>query len=156
MRLPRRGALGRSARWTSGTVLAVALAGTAVAAGPMAASAQAAVPAHASKSAVVVKQARRDHFGKILVNLRGHALYMLPHGSCTGGCLQVWPRLTMPKGKTMPKGASCLGTAKFGSHHQLQVTYHGHRLYMFAEDMGTSVNGNGVAGFRVAKVVKCR
>ena len=57
----------------------------------------------------------------------------------------------MPKGgKTMPKGAMCLGTAKAGS--RLQVTYNGHRLYTFVDDTGHSVTGNGLAGFKVAKV----
>ncbi len=156
MRIPLpRAIAGPAARWAGGTVLAVALAGTAVVAGPMAASAQT-VPAHSSKSAVVVKERTRHHFGKILVTPKGRALYMLPHGSCTGACLSIWPRLVMPHGKTMPKGAKCLGTAKFGSHGRLQVTYHKMRLYTFADDSGTSVNGNGVAGFKVAKVVRCR
>ena len=156
MRIPLpRAIAGPAARWAGGTVLAVALAGTAVVAGPTAASAQA-VPAHSSKSAVVVKERTRHHFGKILVTPKGRALYVLPHGSCTGACLSIWPRLVMPHGKTMPKGAKCLGTAKFGSHGRLQVTYHKMRLYTFADDSGTSVNGNGVAGFKVAKVVKCR
>jgi predicted lipoprotein with Yx(FWY)xxD motif len=110
---------------------------------------------HSSKSAVVVKARTRHHFGKILVTPKGMALYYMPHGSCTAGCLSIWPRLVLPKGKTMPKGAKCLGTAKFGSHHRLQVTYHGKRLYTFVEDSGTSVNGNGEAGFKVAKVVRC-
>jgi hypothetical protein len=145
------------ARWAGGAVLAVALAGTAVAVAPSAATAQAMpaknVSAHNSKTAVVVKEARRHHFGKILVTPKGRALYVLPSGSCGSGCLSVWPRLVMPHGKTMPKGAKCLGTAKFGSHGRLQVTYHKMRLYMFTGDSGTSVNGNGVAGFKVAKVV---
>jgi len=34
----------------------------------------------------------------------------------------------------------------------LQVTYHKQRLYTFTGDSGHSVNGNGVAGFKVAKV----
>ena len=152
--LPRAIA-GSAARWAGGTVLAVALAGTAVAAGPMAASAQV-MPAHSSKSAVVVKAANRHHFGKILVTPKGRALYVLPHGSCTGACLSVWPRLVMPAGKTVPKGARCLGTAKFGAHGRLQVTYHKMRLYTYADDSGTSVDGNDLAGFKVAKVVKCR
>jgi predicted lipoprotein with Yx(FWY)xxD motif len=98
-------------------------------------------------------------FGKILVaagqGLTGRALYVLPSGSCTAGCLQVWPRLVMPRGKTIPAGSSCLGTKAFGPHHRLQVTYHGKRLYLFDSDSGTSVNGNGVGGFAVAKVIRC-
>lgn len=114
----------------------------------------AASPMHpATKSAVVVKERVRPHFHKILVTVHGAALYYLPSGSCTGQCLAVWPRLAMPAGKTVPKGATCLGTARFG-HHRLQVTYRKHRLYTFTGDTGTSVNGNGVAGFKVAKVMR--
>jgi hypothetical protein len=109
----------------------------------------------ASKSAVVVKERVRPHFGKILVTVHGAALYYLPGGSCNSMCLASWPRLVMPRGKTVPKGATCLGTAPFG-HHRLQVTYRKHRLYTFTGDSGTSVNGNGVIGFKVAKVVRCR
>jgi predicted lipoprotein with Yx(FWY)xxD motif len=144
----------RAVRWLSGAAVAVAMAGTAVAVGPTVASAQP-VKAHNSKSAVVVKERTRRHFGKILVTPKGRALYVLPSGTCTGSCLTVWPRLVMPKGKTMPKGATCLATAKFGSGHRLQVTYRKMRLYTFISDSGTSVNGNGVAGFKVAKVVHC-
>jgi predicted lipoprotein with Yx(FWY)xxD motif len=110
-------------------------------------------PAAASKSAVVVKEQRRAHFGKILVTVHGLSLYYLPSGSCTGSCLSIWPPLEMPAGKTKPKGASCLATRALG--HKLQVTYRKHRLYTFSGDSGTSVNGNGVSGFKVAKVVKC-
>jgi predicted lipoprotein with Yx(FWY)xxD motif len=108
----------------------------------------------ASKSAVVVKERDRPHFGKILVTVHGAALYYLPSGTCTGECLSIWPRLVMPAGKTKPKGANCLGTSSFGTHHRLQVTYRGKRLYTFTGDSGTSVNGNGVSGFKVAKVVR--
>ncbi len=80
------------------------------------------------------------------------ALYTNPAG-CSAGCQSIWPPLLMPKGATTPTGAPCLGTAKHGT--RLQVTYHKLRLYTFTGDQGHSVNGNGVAGFSVAKVVKC-
>ncbi|HEX3492633.1 MAG TPA: hypothetical protein VHU92_25035 [Streptosporangiaceae bacterium] len=144
------------ARWAGGAVLAVALAGSAVAVAPTAATASTAVSAHNTKTAVVVKAARRHGFGKILVTPKGRALYVLPHGSCGASCVSIWPRLVMPRGKTMPKGAKCLATAKFGAHRRLQVTYRKMRLYTFTGDSGTSVNGNGVAGFKAAKVtVRC-
>ncbi len=108
----------------------------------------------AAKTAVIVKERTRAHFGKILVTVHGAALYYLPHGSCTGACLSIWPRLVMPKGKTKPRGANCLGTKAFGKNHRLQVTYRGHRLYTFVDDSGTSVTGNNVQGFKVAKVVR--
>jgi predicted lipoprotein with Yx(FWY)xxD motif len=118
-------------------------------------AAAAAVPAHASsKSAVVVKERRHAPFGKILYTTHGRALYYLPSGSCTGECLSIWPPLKMPKGKTVPKGAGCLRTVRFGRGRQ--VTYNHHRLYTFVDDSGSSVTGNGVAGFKVAKVVRCR
>ena len=118
----------------------------------------AAAPLHpaTTRSAVVVKERVRPHVGKILVTVRGAALYYKPRGSCNSMCLASWPRLVMPAGKTVPKGATCLGTAAFGRHHRLQVTYRKHRLYTFAGDVGTSVNGNNVDGFKVAKVVRCR
>lgn len=150
-------------RWASRVTLAVALAGASAAATAGVAVAQPASSQagwavhHASRTAIVVQQASRPHFGRILVTPRaGHALYYLPSGSCTGGCLTIWPRLVMPRGKTIPRGVACLGTARFGRHHRLQVTYHGKRLYTFTGDSGHSVNGNGLAGFKVAKVTRCR
>jgi predicted lipoprotein with Yx(FWY)xxD motif len=112
----------------------------------------------AARSAVVVVERRHGHLGKILFTVGDRALYYLPRGagSCTGSCLSVWPALLMPAGKTMPKGASCLGTVRFGPHHRLQVTYRGRRLYTFVDDSRGSVNGNGVQGFKVAKVMRCR
>jgi predicted lipoprotein with Yx(FWY)xxD motif len=116
-------------------------------------------PMTTSHRVTMVHPANRMGFGKILTaarpGVRGRALYVLPSGTCTGGCVSVWPRLVLPRGKTIPAGASCLGTKPFGSHHRLQVTYHGKRVYMFDSDSGTSVNGDGVAGFAVAKVITC-
>jgi predicted lipoprotein with Yx(FWY)xxD motif len=115
-------------------------------------AAGAATTHHASHAAVVVRERTHAPFGKILYTTHNHALYYLKSGSCTGECLSVWPPLLMPKGKTVPKGASCLATAKFG--HRLQVTYNRHRLYTFVDDSGTSVTGNGLEGFAVAKILK--
>jgi predicted lipoprotein with Yx(FWY)xxD motif len=110
--------------------------------------------AHSSHAATVVEVVTRKPFGKMLATVHGLSLYYLPKGSCTGGCLASWPPLLMPKGKTVPEGTKCLGTAAFGRSH-LEVTYDKHRLYTFTGDSGNSVNGNGVMGFLVAKVVKC-
>ena len=118
-----------------------------------------AAPMATSHRVTMVHPANRMGFGKILTaarrGLHGRALYVLPSGSCTAGCLSVWPRLVLPRGKTIAAGASCLGTKPFGAHHRLQVTYHGKRLYLFDSDSGTSVNGDGVGGFAVAKVITC-
>lgn len=136
-------------RWKARAAVAIALAGTlgSVAAGVSAAQASPAT----TKKAVVVKHATRAPFGSMLITVRGRSLYILPSGSCGAACLAAWPPLLMPKGKTIPLGNACLGTARFGHHHRLQVTYRKKRLYLFAGDSGTSVNGNGVSGFKVAK-----
>jgi hypothetical protein len=59
----------------------------------------------------------------------------------------------MPVGTTTPLGASCLSTVPFGKNGRLQVTYHSQRLYTFTGDSGTSLNGNGVGGFKAAVLV---
>jgi predicted lipoprotein with Yx(FWY)xxD motif len=109
-------------------------------------------PAGAGTSAVVVHQASRTGFGMILVTPKvGMALYTNPAG-CSAACQSIWPPLLLPKGATTPTGSPCLATAKHGK--KLQVTYHKLRLYTFTGDTGHSVNGDGVAGFHVAKLVK--
>jgi predicted lipoprotein with Yx(FWY)xxD motif len=105
-----------------------------------------------SGSATVVKVATRGSFGRILTTVGGRTLYKHPNGPCTGSCLTVWPPLLMPRGKTVPKGIAGLRTVVLASGRR-QVTYRHRRLYTFVSDSGTSVNGNGVAGFLVAKVV---
>jgi predicted lipoprotein with Yx(FWY)xxD motif len=109
-----------------------------------------------TRTAGMVKIRNRMGIGRMLVTAgSGKALYILPGSSCTAGCLTVWPRLVLPRGKTIPTGASCLGTKPFGTHHRLQVTYHGHRLYTFVQDSGISVTGDGLEGFKAARVVHC-
>lgn len=105
-----------------------------------------------TESSAVVKQATRGSFGRILTTVGGRTLYIHPNGPCTGSCLTIWPPLLMPRGKTIPTGSKGLRTVRL-ANGRLQVTYRHHRLYRFANDSGTSVNGNGVAGFVVAKVV---
>ena len=148
----RRAGGPRGLSWTVRAVAAALLIGgsTVTMAGVAAAEAG---PGGTGSSTVVVQEAFRTGFGKILVTPSvGMALYTNPAG-CSASCQMVWPPLVMPAGATTPAGAPCLGTAKLGTH--LQVTYHKLRLYMFTGDQGHSVNGNGVAGFHVAKVIKC-
>jgi len=146
MRFKLRRASGpRGMSWIARAVVAAALVGGVTAATAGIAAAQTG-PAPASTNALVVKEAFRMGFGKMLVvHGSGRALYTNPAG-CSAACQSVWPPLVMPAGTT------CLGTARLGT--QLQVTYHGLRLYTFVNDTGHSVNGNGMAGFHVAKVTK--
>jgi predicted lipoprotein with Yx(FWY)xxD motif len=140
--------IGPTRRWLARSVTA------AVAIGSMAALSADLVAAHAAptvtKRATVVKVVTRRPFGKILATVHGRTLYIKPSGGCTGMCLTAWPPLLMPKGKTIPVGTRCLGTKPRG--RRLQATYRNQRLYLFSGDSGSSVNGNNVSGFKVAKV----
>ena len=113
--------------------------------------AQAAAPA-GMKSAVVVQVVNRSPIGNMLATTGGASLYTHPSGPCTGACLQAWPALLMPAGKTKPKGAECLSTVS--ATGGIQVTYNKKALYTFTGDSGTSLNGNGLGGFKAAKVTK--
>ena len=108
---------------------------------------------HTAKTAVVVKIAKsRGGFKNVLTTTAGTGATLYTAMSCTGSCLSIWPPLLMPKGATVPKGPkglTGLGTVKSGK--RLQVTYKKHRLYTFTSDSGSSVSGNGVAGFTVIK-----
>lgn len=128
--------------------VAVALAGSLTAVGVSAAQAQ----PQTTRRATVVKVVTRSPIGKMLATIHGRSLYYKPVGNCTAasGCLAAWPPLLMPRGKTIPLGTRCLKTVKFG--HRLQVTYRGKRLYTFISDHGSSVLGDGQAGFKAAKL----
>jgi predicted lipoprotein with Yx(FWY)xxD motif len=139
----------RARRWAARTAAVTIVVGSLTATAVSLTAAQAA-PA-AGKRATVVKVVNRKPFGNMLAKKsNGRSLYILPKGSCTGACLTIWPPLTMPKGTTIPEGTKCLGTVKFKTG--LQVTYRKHRLYTFQSDSGSSVRGNNIAGFKVAKV----
>ena len=142
VRSRRRGVAGRRAG-----IVSLLVAGS-LGVGAASAGAAPAVLPHSNKAVVVKIAAARGGFKKVLTNNAGRTLYTAK--SCTGICLSSWPPLFMPKGKTIPlgpKGLTGLGTVKVGSH--LQVTYKKHRLYTFTGDTGSSVNGNGIAGFTV-------
>jgi len=134
--------------WTFKTAAALTIAGslTAITATVSAAQAQ----PYTTRRATVVHVVTRHPFGKMLATVHGRSLYYQPTGRCTGSCLGVWPPLLMPRGKTIPLGARCLATDRFG--RRLQVTYRGKRLYLFSGDSGSSVTGNNVGGFKVARV----
>jgi predicted lipoprotein with Yx(FWY)xxD motif len=101
----------------------------------------------------VVEVVTRAPYGKMLATVKGLSLYT-SSSPCTGSCLSVWPPLLLAKGKTTPTGVKKgLGTVAltFKGISRLQVTFDGNALYRFEGDSGTSVNGNGVGGFMVAK-----
>jgi predicted lipoprotein with Yx(FWY)xxD motif len=92
--------------------------------------------------------------GRILVDSRGHTLYLFKKDSgtksaCTGACATAWPPLRA-KGKPVAHSgaqAALVGTTKRPDGTS-QVTYHGHPLYGFVKDTKAgATNGEGLTAF---------
>ena len=97
---------------------------------------------------------RKTNLGPILVNSRGHTLYLFAKdrngkSSCRGSCAKFWPP-SLERGKpTAGSGvkASLLGTTR-RSNGSLQLTYNKHPLYTFALDKKAGqTNGEGNLAF---------
>jgi predicted lipoprotein with Yx(FWY)xxD motif len=141
---PRRGAITR----TAGVVtLAVAL-------GVIGFLAAGSVAVSATQSSASVSL-HKTNLGLILVNPRGHTLYLFAKdtnakSSCNGSCARFWPPLLSRRKPTAGPGvkASLLGTTK-RSNGSLQVTYNRHPLYTYALDKQagqTKGEGNSLFG----------
>ena len=83
---------------------------------------------------------RKTSLGLILVNARGHTIYLFAkdrnaRSSCSGSCARVWPPLLSRGKPTAGPGVkrSLLGTTR-RSNGSLQVTYNKHPLYTYALD----------------------
>ena len=100
---------------------------------------------------------RKTSLGSILVNSRGHTLYLFKKdtngkSSCSGSCAKFWPPLLGHGKPTAGSGvkASLLGTTR-RSNGSLQVTYNKHPLYTYALDKRagqTKGEGNSLFGAR--------
>src|SRR4029077_6806688 len=94
----------------------------------------------ASGSSGTVVSTAKTSLGTILVNSRGHTLYLFgkdPKGksACSGQCATFWPPL-ISSGKPRAAGsakASLIGTIKRADGRR-QVTYNHHPLYTFVKD----------------------
>jgi predicted lipoprotein with Yx(FWY)xxD motif len=108
----------------------------------------------AADSSNAVVKVRSTSLGKILVGANGKTLYLfgLDKGTkskCSGQCATFWPPLitTGPAKAGTGVAKAMLGTTR-RSDGKLQVTYHGHPLYFFAEDKKAGqVKGEGFTGF---------
>lgn len=97
---------------------------------------------------------RKTKLGLVLVNSRGHTLYMFAKdkngkSACNGSCVKFWPPLIRSGKPTAGSGvkASMLGTTK-RSNGSLQLTYDKHPLYSFALDkQAGQTNGEGNLAF---------
>ncbi len=92
--------------------------------------------------------------GRVLVNSRGHTLYLLSadkngKSSCNGMCTKFWPPLIAAGKLHAAAGAkaSLLGRTK-RADGRMQVTYNRHPVYTFVKDTKKGqTNGEGVNGF---------
>jgi predicted lipoprotein with Yx(FWY)xxD motif len=100
---------------------------------------------------------RKTTLGLILVNSRGHTIYLFAKdrsgkSACNGSCAKFWPPLLSRGKPTAGSGirASMLGTTR-RSDGSSQVTYNKHPLYTFALDKRagqTRGEGNSAFGAR--------
>src|SRR3954453_16558574 len=109
---------------------------------------------HAASAKGPVVSTAGTSLGKILVNSRGHTLYLFEkdkHGksSCTGKCASFWPPLiaTAKPRATGSAKASLVGTTR-RADERLQVTYNHHPVYTFAQDTKKGqTHGEGADAF---------
>ncbi len=97
---------------------------------------------------------RKTTLGLILVNSRGHTLYLFAKdrngkSACSGSCARFWPPLLSTGTPTAGRGVkrSLLGTTR-RSNGSRQVTYNRHPLYTYALDKRAGqTNGEGNSAF---------
>jgi predicted lipoprotein with Yx(FWY)xxD motif len=97
---------------------------------------------------------RKTKLGSILVNSRGHTLYLFRKdtngkSSCSTSCAKFWPPLISRGKPTAGSGvkASLLGRTR-RSNGSLQVTYNKHPLYRYTLDTKAGqTKGEGVLAF---------
>jgi predicted lipoprotein with Yx(FWY)xxD motif len=91
---------------------------------------------------VAVKTATVASFGSVLVNGSGLTLYRYTSdrkgaSTCSGACAAEWPPLVV-KGDAKPVAGKGVAASRLGmikrSNGQMQVTYGGYPLYLFAGD----------------------
>jgi predicted lipoprotein with Yx(FWY)xxD motif len=109
-------------------------------------------PQTPTQSVSPVEATGRGTFGTILVTASGASLYRYTPDkpnmpTCTGSCAMAWPPDLLPAGSTsIPSGSlTGLGSVMLPDGRR-QLTYNRTPLYTFADDSGTSVNGQGIGG----------
>jgi predicted lipoprotein with Yx(FWY)xxD motif len=108
----------------------------------------------AAGTAGTVVSTAKTSLGRILVNSRGHTLYLFARDTngkshCTGMCATFWPPLIASGKPRAASGvkASLLGTTRRADGRR-QVTYNHHPLYTFVKDKRTGqTNGEGLNAF---------
>src|SRR4051812_37030148 len=99
-------------------------------------------------------QTAQTSLGSVLVDGRGRTLYLFEKDTnnaskCTGSCVSIWPPLTTT-GTPQAMGAaqaSLIGAVR-RADGAMQVTYHGHPLYLYVGDSKAGdVRGQGLNQF---------
>ncbi len=135
------------------TVLAVAAAVPLAGSGVSAATASQ-TPRTTTNARVATVRVAHSRLGKILVDSRGHTLYLFKKdtrtkSACFGACAAAWPPLRASGKPTVGTGLSAakVGTIK-RSDGKPQVTYNHHPLYRYVVDgKPGDVNGQAVTAF---------
>ncbi len=90
---------------------------------------------------VTVKLGGTQALGPFLVDVNGMTLYTFANdtagtSTCTGGCAENWPPLTVAPGTALVAGEGVPGTLATitRADGSLQVTYNGHPLYHYRGD----------------------
>jgi predicted lipoprotein with Yx(FWY)xxD motif/plastocyanin len=119
------------------------------------AAAQADSKSRDASRGIVVKIAKTK-LGPSVVNAKGFTVYLLTadtrangKSTCYSACAKAWPPLLAAKKPNGGRGVndSLLGLAK-RTDGTKQVTYKGHRLYLFVKDKAPGqTNGQGIKGF---------
>ena len=109
---------------------------------------------HAAPASSTVVSTAKTGLGRILVNSRGHTLYLFGKdrngkSACSGQCATFWPPL-LANGKPRVAGgakASLIGAIKRANGRR-QVTYNHHPLYTFVKDTKKGqTRGEGLSAF---------
>lgn len=89
-------------------------------------------------TAKTVVGARDTNSGTVLVDASNHTLYTFTRGDqCSGKCATAWPPL-LAEGRVVASNDSGVKQQLLGKTQRpdgkFQATYHGHPLYLFAQD----------------------
>jgi predicted lipoprotein with Yx(FWY)xxD motif len=111
-------------------------------------------PAQSANRTTATVSLHKTKLGSILVNARGHTLYLFlkdrnDRSSCTGACATYWPPLLSTHKPTAGPGvkASLLGRTR-RANGKMQVTYNRHPLYTFLPDkLAGQTKGEGSSAF---------
>ena len=141
-------------RLTAAAIAVVAVAAAVVVAVVLSRSSTHAAPSAAKQEAAAPSvRVVRSKLGRILVDAKGHTLYLYvkdrgTKSACSRRCAQVWPPATVSGRPTAGPGvAAAKLTTTSGADHRSQLVYNGHPLYTLTADVRPGqINGEGFLG----------